>query len=155
MEYEDLHRCVNGCILLRKICHECLVFDGCIASMYEETFEIKCPFYDTLKAQAINIIEALSLMPKTYPAFFGGVKAAISEYEKGYTKALEDINLPLPVIIEKWNPSRCPRCNHDFIDYEPCDDGYYQRAVGLERCPYCGQNIEWFPRDKNTGEESL
>ena len=31
----------------------------------------------------------------------------------------------------------------DFFDYEPCDDGYYQRAYSMERCPFCGQKLNW------------
>jgi rubrerythrin len=71
----------------------------------------------------------------------------MSEYEKGYQQALEDINKPMKPIIEKWQPSECPRCKKDYRDYEPCDDGYYERATSLERCPYCGQKLKWFDYD--------
>ena len=54
-----------------------------------------------------------------------------------------DFNTPMKMIEEKWNPSKCPRCYSDFSEYEECDDGYYNRAVGFERCPYCGQKISW------------
>lgn len=66
-----------------------------------------------------------------------------NNYRKGYEQALRDINTPQKVIQEDWNPSKCPRCRESFDDYEPCDDGYYQRVYGLERCPYCGQKLEW------------
>ena len=65
----------------------------------------------------------------------------------GEVERLRDIDAgrqtPKPAIIEKWEPSRCPTCNADFHDHEPCNDGYYKRAVNLERCPYCGQRLEW------------
>lgn len=64
-------------------------------------------------------------------------------YQKGYQQALADINIPQQVIQENWNPSKCPRCYTSFHDYEPCDDGYYKRAQSLERCPFCGQKLEW------------
>lgn len=66
------------------------------------------------------------------------------EYQKGYEQALKDINKPRKVIIENWEPSICPRCRERFYDYEPCDDGYYQRAYSLERCPFCGQKLKWY-----------
>ena len=58
-------------------------------------------------------------------------------------KLFDEMNTPKKPIIQKWDPSDCPTCRHDFFDYEPCDDGYYQRAYGLERCPYCGQKLNW------------
>jgi len=67
----------------------------------------------------------------------------MDDYKRGYEQALKNINTPMSVITENWNPSECPRCGEDFSDYEPCDDGYYDRATGLERCPYCGQKLDW------------
>ena len=64
-------------------------------------------------------------------------------FAQGYRKALQDINIDEKVIIEKWEPSVCPRCFRNFSDFEPCDDGYYSRAESLTRCPYCGQAIKW------------
>lgn len=64
-------------------------------------------------------------------------------YIRGYKKALEDINEPMLVIQKKWNPSECPRCRSDFSEFEECDDGYYNRATNLVRCPYCGQKLKW------------
>lgn len=64
-------------------------------------------------------------------------------YESGYHQALKDINTEMQMITEDWEPSKCPRCSHNFYDYEDCDDGYYHRAYGLERCPFCGQKIKW------------
>lgn len=66
------------------------------------------------------------------------------EFKSGYAQALKDINTPLLMIMEDYSPSKCPRCQKDYFEYEPCDDGYYKRATSLERCPYCGQNIVWW-----------
>jgi DNA-directed RNA polymerase subunit RPC12/RpoP len=66
----------------------------------------------------------------------------MNEYEKGYQQALKDINTPMQVIIEKWEPSRCPRCHSRFD--EECDDGYYARDTSMYRCPYCGQSLKWY-----------
>lgn len=65
------------------------------------------------------------------------------DYKKGYVQALNDLNTPKLMIQEKWNPSQCPTCKEYFDGYEPCNDGYYNRANNLKRCPYCGQAIYW------------
>lgn len=67
----------------------------------------------------------------------------MTDFEKGYQKALCDINTPKKMITENWESSKCPTCKHQFDDYEECNDGYYDRATTLERCPYCGQKIIW------------
>lgn len=67
----------------------------------------------------------------------------MTDYERGYQQALEDMNQPMNVIAEKWSPSECPRCGKDYYTFEPCDDGYYQRATTMERCPFCGQKLDW------------
>lgn len=56
------------------------------------------------------------------------------DYQKGYEQVLKDINIPRKVIQGK----------ESYYDYEECDDGYYDRAYSLERCPYCGQKLEWW-----------
>lgn len=66
-----------------------------------------------------------------------------TEYMRGFSQALKEINTPMPVDIEAWSPSKCPRCGESFVKFEPCDDGYYNRAEGLGRCPYCGQTLCW------------
>ena len=63
--------------------------------------------------------------------------------EKAALEHIEKFQTPMYVIQKNWNPSECPRCHHDFYDYEECDDGYYTRAESLERCPYCGQKLTW------------
>lgn len=67
----------------------------------------------------------------------------MTEYERGYKRALEDINHPMCVVAEKWNPSECPRCGKGFWEYETCNDGYYDRAKGLTHCPFCSQRLNW------------
>lgn len=67
----------------------------------------------------------------------------MNEYQRGYQQALRDMNTPMQVIADKWSPTMCARCGSAFVDYEPCDDGYYKRATSLERCPYCGQMLDW------------
>ena len=64
-------------------------------------------------------------------------------YEIGYKDAIMELNTPIDMITINWNPSECPRCHNSFVDYEPCNDGFYDRATSLERCPYCGQKISW------------
>jgi DNA-directed RNA polymerase subunit RPC12/RpoP len=65
------------------------------------------------------------------------------DYDMGYEQALIDINKPQTVIQEAWTNSKCPRCKALFYEYEENDDGYISRAYSLERCPYCGQKLEW------------
>lgn len=67
----------------------------------------------------------------------------MTEFENGYSQALKDINQPMHVVTEDWNPSECPRCGESFAEFEPCDDGYYDRSESLERCPCCGQRLCW------------
>jgi len=67
----------------------------------------------------------------------------MTDYERGYKQALDDISSPQAVVAERWSLSECPRCAENFRDYEPCDDGYYKRAMSMLRCPYCGQKLDW------------
>ena len=66
-----------------------------------------------------------------------------SDFDKGYQQALTDISKPIMVIAKNWNPSMCPRCKESFSEFEPCFDGYYNRATSLDRCPFCGQRLDW------------
>lgn len=71
------------------------------------------------------------------------------DFQKGYAQALEDINRPMCVVAEKWNPFECPRCGKLFFDgYGDYDNRYYLMARELERCPYCGQKLDWSVVDK-------
>lgn len=64
-------------------------------------------------------------------------------FAKGYQQALHDISHPMAVIARQWNPSMCPRRKESLADFEPCFDGYYHRATSLDRCPFCGQKLDW------------
>lgn len=64
-------------------------------------------------------------------------------YKEGYEQAMKDINKPALAIQKEWNPSKCPRCDKSFEQFEPCNDGYYKRATSMQRCPYCGQLLDW------------
>lgn len=64
----------------------------------------------------------------------------MTEFERGYEQALVDINKPMDPIVEKWEPTKCPRCTKAYD--EECNDGYYVRSY-LDRCPYCGQALNW------------
>lgn len=67
----------------------------------------------------------------------------VPEYERGYRRALEDINRPMCVVSSQRKPLLCPRCGKSFSDYESCDDGYYNRPKSMSRCPFCGQKLDW------------
>ena len=71
------------------------------------------------------------------------MESVVSFLEKD-KNIFELLNTPKRPKTENWSPSKCPTCGESFYDYEPCDDGYYQRAYSLERCPYCGQLLDWY-----------
>lgn len=84
---------------------------------------------------------------KYLPDFFDH-EELINMFRRGYKQALKDINTPVPPITEKWEHSICPRCKESFADYEDNNDGDVIRAH-LERCPFCGQRLNW---DSISGE---
>ena len=45
------------------------------------------------------------------------------------------------IIIKDWNPTKCPTCGHELST--SLGDGYYKHPIFLERCPECGQAIQW------------
>lgn len=45
------------------------------------------------------------------------------------------------IIIRDWNPTKCPTCGHELST--SLGDGYYKHPTFLERCPNCGQAINW------------
>ena len=55
-------------------------------------------------------------------------------------EAVEKQN-PKKIIIRNWNPTRCPTCGHELST--SLGDGYYKHPTFLERCPNCGQAIQW------------
>lgn len=73
-------------------------------------------------------------------------KPFMTDYEKGYRQALVDINTPKLAIIpdSDYESSKCPTCGKEFYpEYERCRDGRYIRPYGLDRCPFCGQALDW------------
>lgn len=107
--------------------------DGCEFQYYKK-------FYEEMNDDIKNEYDFSKAVAQKNP-YFEKIKS--KNYKTGYKKALEDINKPMKMITPQWSPSKCPRCNKDFYEYEDCDDGYYKRAEALERCPYCGQKITW------------
>ena len=97
---------------------------------------LKYEFSDELRYLRKNV---LPLVNKEGEKYILSILKHLEEDEKLF----DEMNTPKKPIIHKWDPSECPTCKNDFFDYEPCDDGYYQRAYGLERCPYCGQKLNW------------
>lgn len=57
-------------------------------------------------------------------------------------EALEK-QIPKKVIIEAWNPSRCPTCGIELS--ESLGDGYYTHPTFLDVCTNkdCCQRLEW------------
>lgn len=65
-------------------------------------------------------------------------------YRAGYAQALQDLNTPRAVVIPgEYDHTVCPQCRQDFADIEDNFDGVPQRAVGMLRCPHCGQRLNW------------
>ena len=48
---------------------------------------------------------------------------------------------PKKIIIEPYCPTECPTCGHELST--SLGDGYYKHPTFLERCPNCGQAIQW------------
>ena len=47
------------------------------------------------------------------------------------------------VIKKDWQPSQCPTCEEHFYNAETCNDGHYKIHTYYQRCPYCGQALEY------------
>lgn len=43
---------------------------------------------------------------------------SMSDFQRGYAQTLTDINHPMCVIAEKWNPFECPRCGRLARDHK-------------------------------------
>lgn len=52
-----------------------------------------------------------------------------------------DKQKPKKIIIEPYCPTECPTCGHELST--SLGDGYYKYPTFLERCPNCGQAIQW------------
>lgn len=55
-------------------------------------------------------------------------------------EAVEKQN-PKKIIIRNWSSTFCPTCGHELST--SLGDGYYKHPIFLERCPKCGQAIQW------------
>ena len=55
-------------------------------------------------------------------------------------EAVEKQN-PKKIIIRNWRSTFCPTCGHELST--SLGDGYYKYPTFLERCPKCGQAIQW------------
>ncbi len=49
--------------------------------------------------------------------------------------------IPKHPIIEKWSAALCPCCKEELSEH--MGDGYYRHRESLDRCPKCGQKLEW------------
>ncbi len=53
-----------------------------------------------------------------------------------------DKEIPMKVQIEKWKDTECPNgCGHVFS--ETYGDGYFSIQTMPNRCPCCGQVLDW------------
>ena len=51
-----------------------------------------------------------------------------------------ELQIPKHPISKSWSPNLCPHCNADIGG--DCDDGYYENPH-YERCPVCGQKLDY------------
>ena len=98
----------------------------------------------TVEEKIIKIKEYLDYISfkHKHPEYANDLYKLLDDIQNEYNK-MQEINIPKKVITEDWESSVCPNCKENFSEYEECDDGYYQRAYSLERCPYCGQKLKW------------
>lgn len=85
---------------------------------------------EVLKATQ-NLLEKRKRLLKEYYKI-GTVEECREAVEKQRTKK---------IIIRDWNPTKCPTCGHELST--SLGDGYYKHPIFLERCPECGQAIQW------------
>lgn len=51
------------------------------------------------------------------------------------------MQIPKKPILEKWSAALCPGCKEELSEH--MGDGYYKHWDSLDRCPECGQRLEW------------
>lgn len=81
--------------------------------------------------------------PKEIP-FFEWLQGFIKRYCGGTVEECREAvekQKPKKIIIRNWNPTKCPTCGHELST--SLGDGYYKHPIFLERCPECGQAIQW------------
>ena len=82
--------------------------------------------------------------PKEIP-FFEWLQGFIKRYCGGTVKECREAvekQKPKKIIIEPYCPTECPTCGHELS--KSLGDGYYKYPIFLERCPKCGQAIQWY-----------
>ena len=81
--------------------------------------------------------------PKEIP-FFEWLQGFIKKYCGGTVEECREAvekQRTKKIIIRDWNPTKCPTCGHELST--SLGDGYYKHPIFLERCPECGQAIQW------------
>lgn len=81
--------------------------------------------------------------PKEIP-FFEWLQGFIKRYCGGSVEECREARekqRTKKIIIRDWNPTKCPTCGHELST--SLGDGYYKHPIFLERCPECGQAIQW------------
>lgn len=84
--------------------------------------------------KVIKILERKTTVP--------GDGFSFDEISEAFDIAIREVGkgIPKPSIRESWRPNRCPTCGANLGG--ACDDGYYQNPW-YERCPNCGQCLEY------------
>ena len=103
--------------------------------------------------KALRLEGGLEITGKTKRVvdFFEGLDMAIKALEEiqqyraigtaeECREAVEKQN-PKKIIIRNWSSTFCPTCGHELST--SLGDGYYKHPTFLERCPKCGQVIQW------------
>ena len=87
--------------------------------------------YDPAYMEALEIVISASKEVQRYRKI-GTAEECREAVEKQRTKK---------IIIRDWSPTKCPTCGHELST--SLGDGYYKHPIFLERCPECGQAIQW------------
>lgn len=124
-----LRICESACSNIEN--NQCNCSDGVIKRMLDEL----------LQYRAIGTLEEV----KNHKHNLSISYKIISDYEAIGTveecrEAVEK-QKPKKIIIRNWNPTKCPTCGHELST--SLGDGYYKHPTFLERCPNCGQVIQW------------
>lgn len=99
----------------QEVCEECDIYGNC---------------HTDCKDVAVVAIKALEEIQQYRK--IGTVKECREAVEKQKAKK---------IIIESYCSTECPTCGHELST--SLGDGYYKYPTFLERCPNCGQVIQW------------
>ena len=111
------------------------------------------------KQEAIEILEEVKELDDTMyaynPVYMNALDMAIEALKEVQLyreigtveecRKAVDKQKPKKIIIRDWNPTKCPTCGHELST--SLGDGYYKHPTFLERCPKCGQTIQWENED--------